>query len=215
MKILIIGDEENFEEAKHKLAAHELKQADSEVDLEGDYDAIFDFQSDDSIERLELLLEQPAQVFLNTVKTSLAELHYISDLNLSSVVGFNGLKSFFNRSVTELTSLAPKNNFESVITQLGFDVEWVKDRVGMVAPRVILMIINEAYYTVQEGTATKEAIDQAMKLGTNYPHGPFEWCSMIGIQDVYETLEALYQDTGDERYKICPLLKTEYLLSNG
>jgi 3-hydroxybutyryl-CoA dehydrogenase len=73
------------------------------------------------------------------------------------------------------------------------------------------MIINEAYYTVQEGTANRDDIDQAMKLGTNYPMGPFEWCKKIGITDVYETLEALYNDTHDERYKICSLLKHDYL----
>jgi 3-hydroxybutyryl-CoA dehydrogenase len=73
------------------------------------------------------------------------------------------------------------------------------------------MIINEAYYTVQEGTANRADIDQAMKLGTNYPLGPFEWCHKIGIADVYETLEAIYNDTHDERYKICSLLKHDYL----
>lgn len=89
----------------------------------------------------------------------------------------------------------------------------VDDRVGMVTPRVISMIINEAFYTVQEGTATREAIDMAMKLGTNYPFGPFEWCQRIGIRHVYELLEVLYEDTKDERYKISALLKKEYLLN--
>ena len=51
----------------------------------------------------------------------------------------------------------------------------------------------------------------AMKLGTNYPYGPFEWCKRIGIKHVYELIEALYDDTQDERYKISPLLKKEYL----
>lgn len=74
------------------------------------------------------------------------------------------------------------------------------------------MIINEAYYTVQEGTASRLDIDQAMKLGTNYPYGPFEWCQRIGIKHVYELLEAVYEDTHDERYKICSLLKREYLM---
>ena len=56
-----------------------------------------------------------------------------------------------------------------------------------------------------------EDIDQGMKLGTNYPHGPFEWCEKIGIRNVYELLEALYEDTKEERYKICPALKKAYL----
>ena len=74
------------------------------------------------------------------------------------------------------------------------------------------MIINEACYTLQEGTATMSDIDISMKLGTNYPFGPFEWADKIGIKNVYEILENLYNDTKDERYKICPLLKTHYLL---
>jgi 3-hydroxybutyryl-CoA dehydrogenase len=76
------------------------------------------------------------------------------------------------------------------------------------------MIINEAYYTVQEGTASKKDIDTAMKLGTNYPKGPFEFSIEFGLKQVYLLLEALHQDTHDERYKICSLLKTEYLKSN-
>ena len=85
----------------------------------------------------------------------------------------------------------------------------MEDRVGMVTPRVICMIINEAYFTVQEGTAEKDAIDQAMKLGTNYPMGPFEWSKKIGLQNVKELLESVYEDTKDERYKLCPMIKRE------
>jgi 3-hydroxybutyryl-CoA dehydrogenase len=75
------------------------------------------------------------------------------------------------------------------------------------------MIINEAYYTVQERTALPEDIDQAMKLGTNYPKGPFEWCREIGINNVYHLLDSMYLDTREERYKICSLLKQEWINS--
>lgn len=98
-----------------------------------------------------------------------------------------------------------------ICDELKTDFLLVDDRIGLVTPRVICMIINEAYYTVQEGTASREDVDMAMKLGTNYPYGPFEWCNRIGIKHVYELIEALYDDTQDERYKICPLLKKEYL----
>ncbi len=50
-----------------------------------------------------------------------------------------------------------------------------------------------------------------MKLGTSYPRGPFEWANLIGVSRVYEVLEAMWQDTHEERYKVCPLLKTMYL----
>jgi 3-hydroxybutyryl-CoA dehydrogenase len=79
----------------------------------------------------------------------------------------------------------------------------------MVTPRIIAMIINEAYFTLQERTATRSDIDVSMKLGTNYPFGPFEWATKIGLKNVYNLLNALYNDTKDERYKISPLLKKE------
>jgi 3-hydroxybutyryl-CoA dehydrogenase len=47
-----------------------------------------------------------------------------------------------------------------------------------------------------------------MKLGTNYPFGPFEWCEKLGVKTVVTMLEKIYNDTKDERYKICPLLKS-------
>ncbi len=133
--------------------------------------------------------------------------------------GFIGMCNFpgmLDRNVLELTDPygADRALASEVVRNLGFDhAEWVHSRVGFVSPRIICMIINEAYYTVQEGTASREDVDQAMKLGTNYPKGPFEWCREAGIHSVYRLLEAMYEDTKEERYKICPLLKSEFLRS--
>ena len=71
------------------------------------------------------------------------------------------------------------------------------------------MIINEAYFTLEEGTASREDIDLGMRLGTNYPMGPFEWKDAWGIDRVKQLLEALLASTGDERYLVWPLLKQE------
>ena len=127
--------------------------------------------------------------------------------------GMNALPTFLAQPKWEL-SLFRKFEMEAlekIMQQLGIEFLPVEDRVGLVKPRVIFMIINEASYTLQEGTASIEDIDQAMKLGTNYPFGPFEWCDKLGVKNVYEILQALYEDTHEERYKICPLLKTKYL----
>lgn len=127
--------------------------------------------------------------------------------------GINALPGCLAAERWEMSAIDAQNNrvIELLRNQLGIQPEVVADRVGMVTPRVIAMIINEAYYTVQEGTANKEAIDLGMKLGTNYPAGPFEWLERWGIAEVYHLLDALWLDTREERYKICPLLKTEYL----
>jgi 3-hydroxybutyryl-CoA dehydrogenase len=131
------------------------------------------------------------------------------------LIGINALPTFLNRTLAEISLLQTHDapQIANIFAQFEWDYKIVNDRVGMVTPRVVCMIINEACYTVQEGTATMHDIDISMKLGTNYPFGPFEWANKIGIKHVYELLDAVYNDTHDERYKICPLLKTHYLTS--
>jgi 3-hydroxybutyryl-CoA dehydrogenase len=144
-------------------------------------------------------------VFLNAV-TSLGKLY-------SSVFGFCGLPTLLNRPLLEVSISKPEDaaQLAEICAALGTDYRVVQDRVGLVTPRVVCMIINEACYTLQEGTASIRDIDKSMKLGTSYPRGPFEWANLIGVSRVYEVLEAMWQDTHEERYKVCPLLKTMYL----
>jgi 3-hydroxybutyryl-CoA dehydrogenase len=67
----------------------------------------------------------------------------------------------------------------------------VPDDPGFVTPRIISKIINEATLALQEGVSTKEEIDAAMKLGTSYPYGPFEWSDKIGNDKIQKLLLAL------------------------
>ncbi|HSK99719.1 MAG TPA: 3-hydroxyacyl-CoA dehydrogenase NAD-binding domain-containing protein [Rubrobacteraceae bacterium] len=75
-----------------------------------------------------------------------------------------------------------------------------------VALRTISCIVNEAFLTLSEGVATAEDIDKAMKLGANYPKGPFEWADEIGVDRVLETLDSLRTAYGDA-YLASPLLR--------
>lgn len=218
MNILVVGSHAEFNEFEQKFGqAHELQHLVSAgmiEDFDG-VDAVFDFNVADQPEDFEIYATaEGLNVFINAPKISLAELAFFQNDILCNLFGFNGLPTFLNRDVLEVSSLKNDNTLGTICQELGTDFEIVKDRVGMVTPRVIFMIINEAFYTVQEGTATKEDIDKGMKLGTNYPFGPFEWAERIGLNHIYETLEAIYEDTKEERYKICPLLKREYLLLN-
>ncbi len=162
----------------------------------------------------ELHYEQPRQpLFYDTTARSLAQVFEGEEPPLGPVFGFCGLPTLIDRPLLEVTLHNPTTADElaTLCARLGTDYRLVQDRVGLVTPRVLCMIINEACYTLQEGTASMQDIDLGMKLGTNYPHGPFEWANAIGVARVYETLECLYQDTHEERYKVCPLLKTMYL----
>ncbi|MDH4090650.1 MAG: 3-hydroxyacyl-CoA dehydrogenase family protein [Cyclobacteriaceae bacterium] len=218
MNILVIGDRTNLQECHQKFGeAHQYawveEHRDAEKLLPGN-DLVFDFLIDQRPHQFEIYCEHPAAVFLNTCKFSLAELVQLAKKPpRSKIFGFNGLPTFLNREVLEasLYDINDEHEMKRICDELNTDFLIVDDRVGLVTPRVICMIINEAYYTLQDGTATRADIDAAMILGTNYPYGPFEWGQRIGVKHVYELIEALYGDTHDPRYKICPLLKKEYL----
>ncbi len=221
MDLLVIGNQISFEECRLKFGdAHHythIGSHESAIDHIAKSDVVFDFVIDQEPDQLEIYFGATAKIFLNTCKITLGELwHYFNNDVRCEAFGFNGLPTFLERDILEVSIFKKKSKVDlaAVCEELGTDYLIVDDRIGLVTPRIICMIINEAYYTVQEGTASKADIDMGMKLGTNYPYGPFEWCTKIGIHQVYELLEAVYEDTKDERYKICPLLKKEYLLHN-
>jgi 3-hydroxybutyryl-CoA dehydrogenase len=218
MNILVIGEQKNFNECREKFGKeHQYTWLGEHRDFEGfldQKDLVFDFTIDEDPYSMEGYSKNPVKVFFNTCMVSLAELANIVDTPMKcTIFGFNGMPTFLNKPLLEVSILRSddKRELEKICGSLKTRFALVDDRVGLVTPRVISMIINEAYYTVQEGTATREDIDHAMKLGTNYPYGPFEWCQLIGVRYVYELLEALFEETKDERYKICPLLKKDYL----
>ena len=218
MQVVVYGNNNNIEEFKSKFDQRKNSftyvQDGLDADLLQNTDVVFDYYLEESPENLELYLDQSnLTVFCNSPKTSLAELSYYVSGMQCHLFGFNGLPGMVNRDFLELTALDDNDEqkLSEICSNLSTEFKLVKDRVGMITPRVVCMIINEAYYTVQEGTAARRDIDAGMKLGTNYPKGPFEWCDVLGIDNVYEILEALYEDTKDDRYKICPLLKREYL----
>lgn len=217
MNILVVGEQKNFAECREKFGTDHAYTWLDQSDLGGfidQKDLVFDFTIGDDPYRIEAYAQKSIPVFLNTCLISLAELgSLMNEPPQCTLFGFNGLPTLLNVSLLEVSLFRPQDRalLEKFCGALQTGYVCVDDRVGMVTPRVICMIINEAYYTVQEGTAQRQDIDHAMKLGTNYPYGPFEWCQRIGVRHVYALLEALYEETKDERYKICPLLKKDYL----
>jgi 3-hydroxybutyryl-CoA dehydrogenase len=219
MKVLLIGEEDRVNDLKSRLADRpelELERSDGDTEEDYDlYDVIFDLNFDDDPSNLPIYgaLRDKA-VFVSAVKLSLAEAIYSTGTKVKCrLFGINALPTFLPQAKWEVSLYRKFETPELNKLMEAFGIQYlpIEDRVGMVKPRIIFMIINEACYTLQEGTASIEDIDMGMKLGTNYPFGPFEWCDKIGVTSVFETLAAMYEDTKDERYKICPLLKTKYL----
>jgi 3-hydroxybutyryl-CoA dehydrogenase len=83
----------------------------------------------------------------------------------------------------------------------------VNDFPGFVANRILMPMINEAIYTLYEGVASKEAIDDVMKLGMNHPMGPLTLADFIGLDTCLYIMETLHEGFGDTKYRPCPLLR--------
>lgn len=127
------------------------------------------------------------------------------------LVGFDGL--FFNHGpiATLVASPTLKPQARSIVEEFIHSLDrltiWVQDSPGLVLPRIIAMLANEAAFAAGEGVAEMEVIDKAMQLGTNYPKGPLAWAKEIGYARVTSVLEHLFFEYGEERYRVAPLLR--------
>ena len=81
------------------------------------------------------------------------------------------------------------------------------DRAGFVVNRILLPMINEAVFALDEGVARAEEIDEAMKLGANHSIGPLALADLIGLDVVRDILDALYREFGDPKFRAAPLLR--------
>jgi len=128
------------------------------------------------------------------------------------VVGF---ATFYPLKERRLIELAPGlrtldksiEQTEQLFKNIGKETIRVKDAPGLTFPRILSLIINEAARSLEEGVATAEEIDVAMRLGVNYPQGPLRWADQIGLDEVLAVLEGLQRETGDDRYRPATLLK--------
>lgn len=140
-------------------------------------------------------------VLLNAVVDTLKELNAAA--NVYRINGWNG---FLGRSTWEVAGTTD-TALNEVFACLNRQFIRVADEPGLVAARTVAMIVNEGYFTLGEQVSSKAEIDIAMKLGTNYPFGPFEWDSKIGTGNIYKLLNKLSKT--DQRYLPAPLLKQE------
>jgi 3-hydroxybutyryl-CoA dehydrogenase len=128
------------------------------------------------------------------------------------IVGFASFYPLKDRKVIELaagmrSAESAMSAAEQFFKSVGKETIRVKDSAGLTFPRILSLIINEAARALEEGVASAEEIDIAMKLGVNYPLGPLRWADQIGLDEVLAVLEGLGRETGDDRYRPAPLLK--------
>jgi len=175
-----------------------------EKDLLPAYDLLIDTCFERHPTQIEQYRTSAKPVLIGSVLFSLQELGVLNE----PVARFNHWATFMERTTVEYAvTYAQEESFENLFRQLGISFEKTKDVPGFVSARIVSLIINEAYLAAEESVSTREEIDTAMKLGTNYPNGPFEWCNRIGPKNVYLLLQKLSATA--HRYKPAASLKPE------
>lgn len=210
MNVWVITDETLYQEmmaatVSPEISINRINKPEQIDEQQADFaviDLLFDSKDPD---RLQAILKTGASLILvNEVTETCAGWP-------DHVIRFNGWPGFLRRSVMEMTggSLHSRQQAGEIMQLLGREAEWVPDVRGMLTARVVCMIINEAFFTLNEKISTETEIDTAMKLGTNYPWGPFEWCKLLGIGTVYTLLEKLAIE--HPRYQPAALLQQRAL----
>jgi 3-hydroxybutyryl-CoA dehydrogenase len=134
--------------------------------------------------------------------SKVAGMHFMNPVPLMKLVeGIRGLQTS-DETFQQVRALA--ESLDKVF------VESTKDMPGFIVNRILMPMINEAIYTLHEGIAKVEAIDEAMKLGTNQPMGPLTLADFIGLDTCLAIMHVLHDGLGDSKYRPCPLL-TKYV----
>lgn len=204
MKLAIVGNEDQKKEFSAAAIPDGVGVFFTEQlkDVPDGTDALFDLLFDSSSARIEALKAfLPIPVFINAVSVTLADIQ-------QPFIRINAWPGFLQRNVAEITALPGQHaSVQTVFGKLNRPYKLVPDLPGMVSGRIIAMIVNEAYFTFGDAVSSKTEIDTAMKLGTNYPYGPFEWAAKIGLENIFDLLVTLSKD--DARYTPAHALSLE------
>lgn len=200
MKVIVLASDIQWEELIEINKVPVFIRANAEEYFSGvpDADVIIDLREEVFIKDYADIKEP---VLINSVVKTLIDI----DAG-PNIYRINGWPGFLNKPVWEIagSNMAAINELSGLLER---EFVVVGDQPGFISAKIISMIINEAYMTLNEEISTKQEIDIAMKLGTNYPYGPFEWADRIGIQHINSLLERLY--VSDKCYQPSPLLVNE------
>jgi 3-hydroxybutyryl-CoA dehydrogenase len=123
-----------------------------------------------------------------------------------NIIYINGWVSFLQCPVWEAAGNLT-DQAADILNKLNKKIIMLPDNTCFISNKTVAMIINEAYFALGDEVSDKTSIDAAMKMGTNYPYGPFEWAQKIGVKNIYSFLKQLSKT--DRRYTPAPALAKE------
>lgn len=167
--------------------------------------------------RLDKSAKKDAILASNTSSISIAEIAGVTK-RPDKVIGMHFMNPVPMMPLVEIicgpkTSEQTYQTIESLARKMGKTPAKSKDSPGFIANRILMPMINEAVYCLQEGVGTREAIDTVMKLGMSHPMGPLTLADLIGLDVCLSIMKVLYDGFKDEKYRPCPLL--EKMVSDG
>jgi 3-hydroxybutyryl-CoA dehydrogenase len=199
------------EEIKNRIQWHadmdRLRQCDLVVEAVVENESI----KKDVLRQLDSLLKEEAIIATNTSSISITRLahstsrpkqfigmHFMNPVPLMKLVEI--IRGHHTNDETVLT-------IKSVAEKMGKISTTAHDYPGFIANRVLMPMINEAFYALMEGVASANDIDLTMKLGCNFPMGPLALADLIGLDTCLAIIEVIHSGLGDDKYRPCPLLR--------
>lgn len=163
------------------------------------------------LQQLDALLGQDVIVATNTSSISITQLAAVTQ-RADRFIGMHFFNPVPMMALVEIivglqTSEATHATVKALSERLGKSPITVKNAPGFVVNRILVPMINEAFFVLAEGLASAEDIDAGMKLGCNQPIGPLALADMIGLDVCLAVMEVYLKEFGDSKYRPCPLLK--------
>lgn len=143
--------------------------------------------------------------------------HTLASLGDPALVGFHLLPG---AGLVELTRgpaapAAMVQAAEQLAAAAGLHHEWVGDAPGLVLGRIVACLVNEAAFAIGEGVGSAEDVDAGLELGLNFPRGSVRWGEEIGLARILATIDGLWAERREERYRAAPLLRRAVALETG